>query len=546
MPNRDRPPVLKLTPSKLASVPNDVMHYGSRIADYVDKHANAIANDIRHAIDKSSWIPDSLKPPHPAGGAAQFFVRAPPPPKGLWQKIAAFVSRNRTAIAVVVAFTGTTVYLVHRRKRAHTRKRRARKQPNGAKKEIVVLACSTFHDALTRSLALDLERRGYVVYVTVSSTDEDSLVQQEAKPDLRPLWIDLTSTVPNPAVDIHPNLEPIRELLSKSSRSSSPSISTRGKPSGNTLSNMSLAGLIVFPGCSGYSEGPLALLPPSDIIDTINTRLVSPLLTVQQFLPLMANHSTDTKSPSSIVIAYPSIPNSLSPPRQISQCIVTTSLSAMASSLRREISGAQANIPITELKLGNFDMGSLSPLPCARTVPTQSTLYQGSSSALITTDKSQHWHSSQRAAHTRRTLGSHAPFIRGSSAREFHNAVFDALSPPQIFRPFGIHALEFSSRRQYNIVFVGTGARVYDVVGKYFPSGIVGLLMGWNRLKTRVAPTKPRDDEENGTRSVYQDKVPPRVGVDTLSTPTGSAAGATSSTWGFQSVGSESGIWEKV
>ena len=175
-----------------------------------------------------------------------------------------------------------------------------------------MLACSTFHDALTRSLALDLERRGYVVYVTVSSSEEDSLVQQEAKVDLRPLWIDLTSTVPNPAVDVHPNLEPLRDQLMKSSRSSSPSSSTKSKAhGGSTMYNMTLAGLIIFPGCSGYSEGPLALLPPSEIVDTINTRLVSSLLTVQQFLPLLATHSLDPKSPSSIVIAYPSIPNSL-------------------------------------------------------------------------------------------------------------------------------------------------------------------------------------------------------------------------------------------
>ena len=135
----------------------------------------------------------------------------------------AFISRNRTAVAVILAFAGTTAYLVHRRKRAHARKRRAKKLPNGAKKEIVVLACSTFHDPLTRSLAVDLERRGYIVYVTVSSTEEDSLVQQEARADLRPLWIDLTTTVPNPIYDTHPDFEPIRELLSKTSRSVSPS-----------------------------------------------------------------------------------------------------------------------------------------------------------------------------------------------------------------------------------------------------------------------------------------------------------------------------------
>lgn len=536
-------------------------HYGSRIADYVDKHANSIASDIRDAIDKASWIPDSLRPPRSsnAGGSSQFFApRPPPPPQGIWEKTTSWVSRNRTAIAVVVAFAGTTIYLVHRRKKAHARKRRARKQPNGAKKEIVVLACSTFHDALTRSLALDLERRGYVVYVTVSSTEEDSLVQQEAKPDLRPLWIDLTSTVPNPAVDVHPNLEPIRDMLAKaspSSRSSSPGKYRSKTQPGHTIGNMTLAGLIVFPGCSGYSEGPIALLPPSDIVDTINTRLVSPLLTVQQFLPLLANNSLDPKSPSSIVIAYPSIPNSLSPPRQVPECLVTSSLSALASSLRREISAAGAHITVSELKLGNFDMGSISSSPSStspwsRTTPTQSALQSSSSSSSALTHS--HWHSSQRAAHQRKTLsGRGSSLIRGSSAREFHNAVFDALAPPQTYHPFGISSLRFSSSTRGQVVFVGSGARTYDLVGKFVPSGLVGLMMGWNRSREGLAQGPGKGGEKSmgskndggltrGGDSVYTSSTSPSA--------SGSGMGGSASVWGYQSIESEtaSGIWEKV
>ena len=526
-------------------------HYGSRIADYVDKHANSLATDIRDAIDRSTWIPDSLKPPHQAGGGSHFFPPpGPPPPRGIVEKTTAWVSRNRTALAIVVAFTGTTVYLIHRRKRAHARKRRARKLPNGAKKEIVVLACSTFHDALTRSLALDLERRGYVVYVTVSSTEEDSLVQQEAKADLRPLWIDLTSTMPNPAIDVHPNLEAIRDLLAKSSRSSSPSSSSRGKTSGSSLGNMTLAGLIVFPGCSGYSEGPLALLPPSEIVDTLNTRLVSPLLTVQQFLPLLANHSPDPKSPSAIVIAYPSIPHSLSPPRQIPECLVTSSLSALASSLRREIAAANANITVSELKLGNFDMGSVSTSPWARTTPTQSTMHPGSSSALTRSSQSQsdsHWHSSQRAAAQRKTLTqSRKPLIRGSSARELHNAVFDALAPPTTFRPFGSTYFEWTANKRNNVVFVGTGARVYDLAGKFVPGALVGVIMGWNRREvgeSRGLLRRSGSEEDASLRgSMSESKTRNSDGMPAAS----AGQSASGSVYGFQSVGSDSGIWEKV
>ena len=244
---------------------------------------------------------------------------------------------------------------------------------------------------------------------------------------------------------------------------------------------MSLAGLIIFPGCSGYSEGPLAILPPSDIVDTLNTRLVSPLLTIQQFLPLLATHSLDPKTPSSIVIAYPSIPYSLSPPRQIPECVVTSSLSALATSLRREISAAGAHITVSELKLGNFDMGSVSTSPWTRTTPTQSTLHphsssstSSSSSALTHNPPTSHWHSSQRAAHQRKTLGPPHSLIRGSSAREFHNAVFDALAPPQTFRPFGLPWMEFSANKRNGVVFVGSGARMYDLVGKFVPGGSWG------------------------------------------------------------------------
>ncbi|KAK5458391.1 hypothetical protein LTS15_004471 [Exophiala xenobiotica] len=498
----------------LASIPQDMAHYGNRIADYVEKHTNSIASDIRDAIDNASWIPDSLRPPRQAGNGSSYFTRPPPPPQGLLEKTTAWISRNRTMIAVCVAFTGTTIYMIHRRKKAHARKRRARKLPNGAKKEIVILACSTFHDALTRSLALDLERRGYVVYVTVSSTEEDSLVQQEAKQDLRPLWIDLTSTVPNPAVDVHPNLEPIRDHLTHAV---------------GPQTYMTLAGIVVFPGCSGYSEGPLALLPPSDIVDNINTRLVSPVLTIQQFLPLLATHSTDPKSPSSIVIAYPSIPNSLAPPHQIPECLVAASLSALASSLRREVKAANANVTVSELKLGNFDMGSVAS---SRSTPTQSA-YQtpspsGPSSALTP------WHSSQRAALQRKSLGQRS-FVRGSSAREFHNAVFDSLAPPQTFKAFG--RVEWTATRRPEVVFVGSGARMYDVVGRVMPNSLIALMMGYRR----------RADEEISLRPgrVHQVAEPSAQKRDS-STGSAAAGVAASPSWGSGSAGGESGIWEKV
>src|SRR5271163_3702136 len=246
-------------------------HYGSRLAEYIEKLTNAIASDIRDALDSATWLPDSMRPPRLQ--THHIFIRPPPPPQSIIDKTTAWISKHRTAIAVIIAFAGTTAFLIHRRKKAHSRKRRAKKFATGAKREIVVLACSSFHDPLTRSLALDLERRGYIVYITVSSTEEDSLVHAEAKPDIRPLWIDLTSTVPNPLVDIHPNLEAIRDLIAPPSRPPSPDSGRRVYPAPPPSKGLNLAGVIVLPGSSGYPTGPLVTTPPSDIVDTVNARL---------------------------------------------------------------------------------------------------------------------------------------------------------------------------------------------------------------------------------------------------------------------------------
>ena len=495
---------------QLASVPQDMAYYGNRIADYVEKHTNHLAAEIRDMLESASWIPDSLRPP--PGQSLHYFSHAPPPPQGIYDRVATSISRNRTAIAIIIAFAGTTVFLVHRRRKAHARKRRARKFANGAKKEIVVLACSSFHDPLTRSLALDLERRGYIVYVTVASKEEDSLVHAEAKEDLRPLWMDLTSSVPDPYAEIRPNLNSLKGLLTRASRSSSPgSVSSSIPPSSQTLI---LAGLVVLPGSTDYPSGPLVTLKPSEVIDTINTRMISPTLTIQQFLPLLSLQKDTARSQSSIILAYPSIPVSLSPPFQVPSLLTTSSLSALARSLRRESQMASLNITVTELRLGNFDLGSTYAYSAnksanARDLESQRNQHDPQSSALT------YWHSSHRVDEARARFGQ-SPQGKGSAVREFHNAVFDALAPPQHFLAFGKYS--FGSRQRPTTVFVGAGARFYDVVANILPENVVGWMMGYRPHPGRP-PLEKNECEGIEARERWE-------------APSG--------------IGSESGAWEKL
>lgn len=44
---------------------------------------------------------------------------------------------------------------------------------------------------MTRSIAADLERRGYIVFIVVQSTEEQQVVEAENRSDIRALYIDI-------------------------------------------------------------------------------------------------------------------------------------------------------------------------------------------------------------------------------------------------------------------------------------------------------------------------------------------------------------------
>lgn len=61
--------------------------------------------------------------------------------------------------------------------------------------EVVVIAGSPALP-LTRSLSLDLERKGFIVFVVSNSHEEEIMVQNLSRPDIRPLSIDITNVRP--------------------------------------------------------------------------------------------------------------------------------------------------------------------------------------------------------------------------------------------------------------------------------------------------------------------------------------------------------------
>jgi len=111
--------------------------------------------------------------------------------------------------AAALAFVGTTCVLYLGNKTFNGKRRKARRAGNGARKEIVGMLISWVlagneteartviagspHDPMVKSISLDLERRGYIVYIIVSSTEEENFIQSENRIDIRALWLDLTT-----------------------------------------------------------------------------------------------------------------------------------------------------------------------------------------------------------------------------------------------------------------------------------------------------------------------------------------------------------------
>jgi hypothetical protein len=112
-------------------------------------------------------------------------------PASRLEQLQDWVWRHKLLTGAVVVVAGSAAYYSYRRSRLGRKTRRARWARNGGRVDVVVVAGSPTVP-LTRSLSLDLERRGFVVFVVCNAVEDEVLVQGLSRPDIRPLTIDIT------------------------------------------------------------------------------------------------------------------------------------------------------------------------------------------------------------------------------------------------------------------------------------------------------------------------------------------------------------------
>ncbi|KAH6853490.1 hypothetical protein B0I37DRAFT_409653 [Chaetomium sp. MPI-CAGE-AT-0009] len=407
----------------LSSLPINIQKYSQDAADYIDKHVDQIAETIRDTIAKSEWVPEQFRP------------------------------RHKILVGFIAITTGVVAYRTYRSTTRWRKTRRARRSRTGGRMDVVVIAGSPALP-LTRSLALDLERKGFVVFVVANSREDEIMVQHLARADIRPLGIDITDP-PSTGTSI--------DTFARYLQSPHAAI-----PNGKRH-HLLLKAVILIPSLN-YQTSPIATIPPSSFADLFNTHLLQPILTIQAFLPLLTARlgpPSDKERPSPKVLVFtPSIISSINPPFHAPEATICSALSAFTEVLTGEL--RPLGIPVTHMQLGTFDFAGFTPAANSRLIHPHGLLTAPEDAdALPWPDSARHAYGKNFVSQSGSAIGAgRIRGMRGSSLKELHNAVFDVID----------------GSLTSGMVQVGLGASVYGFVGRWVPKGLVSWMMGIRRV----------------------------------------------------------------
>ncbi|SPO07695.1 uncharacterized protein DNG_10390 [Cephalotrichum gorgonifer] len=424
--------------SYLSSLPNQIWRYSGDVADFVDGQIEKVADVVRTTLSSSPWIPDNIRPSPPPQNPILIVDASR---LGMLQ---AWVVRNKVVIGVGAVALGLISYRVYKNTRHHRKSRKARRSKrNGGRVEVVVIAGSP-DLPLTKSLALDLERKGFMVYIVCGGSEDESCVQNISRPDIRSLTVDVTNP-PSATLAI----ERFAAFL-KAPYSPVP----RARPD-----HISLRAILLIPALN-YQTSPIATIPPSSFADVFNTHLLHPIVTIQAFLPLLTArlHPVGEKqTPPKVLVFTPSIISSINPPFHAPEATVCSALAAFTEVLTAEL--RPLSIPVTHIQLGTFDFSSFTPIKS----PAGDQVLPASS-----------WPENARMAYGRNFVvqnesaisGGKVRGMKGSSLKYLHNAVFDVID----------------GSNTSSTVRIGLGASVYGFVGRWAPRSLVTWMMGMRKV----------------------------------------------------------------
>jgi len=289
---------------------------------------------------------------------------------------------------------------------------------------------------MVKSLSLDLERRGFIVYIVCSDMEEEQQVRGEPRADVRPLHLDVADVL-----GTREAMERFNDVLLR------PHVAFAGA----SPHHLNFRGLVLVPDLI-YPSGPIETVSPELWSDALNAKVLNTIAVTQAFLPTICEFK------ARVLMCTPSIVSSLRPPFHSVETAVVGALEGFTASLRGEL--GTLGIDVVSFRLGTFDcthIGSKQRLQ--PTVGPDTFLWPSAARKLFAAN----YVNQSRVAYSRGLMTQGGA---GSSLRELHHGVFDALT-------------QKSPRRVWR---VGRGSVTYDFVGNWVPAGLVGWMMGVQRV----------------------------------------------------------------
>ncbi|KXL47282.1 hypothetical protein M433DRAFT_159797 [Acidomyces richmondensis BFW] len=297
----------------------------NEIADDVERHFESVAGQLRE------WMPEN-----------SLLSRPPPPPKRLppptaFQIVQRWINRHRAVTAAAVAFlvTGSIGALVYIKSQNHKRKRRAKRSSSGARTEVVVVV-GAVANPLTSALYLDLERRGFVVYVVVNTAEDEQYIRSQSRIDLLPLHLDLVD--PFTAQE---QMARFRNLIEREHFAFE----------GAEAHRLHFTGLIMVPDTQS-TPARVEEVSSEEWSDAFNAKVLNTIATAQLFLPSVVDQH------AKVLLLTPSVTPALRLPMHAVENTVYGALDGFKSSLAAEL--RQDNVIVSHFKLGNIDIPAVS------------------------------------------------------------------------------------------------------------------------------------------------------------------------------------------
>ncbi|CAK7269720.1 hypothetical protein SEPCBS57363_003744 [Sporothrix epigloea] len=476
----------------LNNVSTEVIKYSGEVAQYVDKNFDKAADIIREQLANATWIPDQIRVylPKPQQHTAVELISTAD--RNFYERVQDWLMGHKILATIAVLFAGSLSYRVVRRMISVRKYRRAKRAKNGARCEVIVIAASPALP-VTQSLALDLEKRGFMLYIVCGSAEDEQAVRHMSRPDIKPLSIDITDTINAGAA-----LERFALYLN------APHASVPGAQ----RSHLQLTGIILIPSLN-YQTSPIATIPPANFADLFNTHLLHPILSIQAFLPLLTARTAlqpgdkaqsileaaqslsltnigkettptppeeKTPTPPKVLVFTPSVISSVNPPFHAPESTVCSALTAFTEVLAAEL--RPLAIPVTHIQLGTFDFTGFAP---ARSVSAHRSISGRmplpAAETLSWSEPARFVYGRNFTAQSTSALGSGRAIrgVRGTSMKDLHCAVFDVL--------------DGSNRNA--IVRIGLGADLYGFVGSFVPRGLVAWMMGVRKVEDLNAFYQP-------------------------------------------------------